>query len=100
MVNDWATVCPTGQAGPIALRLPRHCGACVSPEPSQGCTFPAYSPYWRAQMEADYARLLGRTLEAAHAMVNESERKRLVQYGWLPLVGAGVPIQLGLFGGL
>ena len=50
---------------------------------------------------ADYVRLLGRTPEAARATVNESERKRLVKYGRLPLVSAaGAPIQLGLFGGL
>lgn len=98
MVNDWPIICPTGQAGPIASRLPRHCAACVSQEPPQGCAFPAYSPYWRAQMVADYARLLGCTSEAAHVIVNESERKRLVQYGWLPLVSVGgAPMQLKLF---
>ena len=99
-MNDWPIVCPTGQAGPIASRLPRHCTACVSQEPPQGCAFPAYSPYWRALLVADYVRLLGRASEAAHATVNESERKRLVKYGRLPLASAGAPIQLGLFGGL
>ena len=50
--------CPTGQAGNLATRLPRHCAACHSYAPPAGCTWPAWSDEERASLAGCLVRIL------------------------------------------
>lgn len=72
----WPLVCPTGQAGELQTRLPRHCAACHSHQPPAGCTYPAYSPYWRDLLVTDFVRRLDHTPATANAAVDQLEYRR------------------------
>lgn len=61
--------CPTGQAGPLATRLPRHCAACRSYVPPLECAWPAWSDHYRTILGETFVRNLGYTPEYAAARV-------------------------------
>lgn len=65
--------CPTGQAGDLATRLPRHCAACRSYAPTLGCTWPAWSDAQRMDLAASLVRYLDYSPAMAAATVATME---------------------------
>lgn len=65
--------CPTGQAGPLATRLPRHCAGCRSYVPLLECAWPAWSDHYRGILAETFVRNLGYTLEYAVTRVAAME---------------------------
>lgn len=65
--------CPTGQAGDLATRLPRHCAACRSYAPTLSCTWPAWSDHYRTILAETFVRNLGYAPEYAATRVAAME---------------------------
>ena len=77
--------CPTGQAGPLTARLPRHCAGCHSYAPPLGCTWPAWSDAQRADLADWLGRYLGYSPEYAAQRAAALEAGNLAQPAQLAL---------------
>lgn len=71
--------CPTGQAGDLATRLPRHCAACRSYVPLLECAWPAWSDHYRGILAETFVRNLGYAPEFAAKRVTAMEAGNLPQ---------------------